>query len=189
MVEKAIEKANKIDRVQYTKDTLAKLDETIQAVEKGLNITKQKEVNAMAQAIEAAIESLKYKDADYSQVDAAIKIAEKLNKNEYKDFSQVDEAIKAVIRDKNTTEQTQVDIMAENIMSAIAALEKIEIVVTPDDSNGNKPDVKPDKPSTTPDVSQTTQTADTSAIVLYGSLISISLCIFVVTKKRRIKKS
>lgn len=189
LVEKAIEKANKIDRVQYTKDTLAKLDETIQAVEKGLNITKQKEVNAMAQAIEAAIESLKYKDADYSQVDAAIKIAEKLNKNEYKDFSQVDEAIKAVIRDKNITEQKQVDIMAENIMNAIAALEKIEIVVTPDDSNGNKPDVKPDKPNTTPDVSQTTQTADTSAIVLYGSLISLSLCIFVVTKKRRIKKS
>ena len=79
--------------------------------------------------------------------------------------------------------------MAENIMNAIAALEKIEIVVTPDDSNGNKPDVKPDKPNTTPDVSQTTQTADTSAIVLYGSLISLSLCIFVVTKKRRIKKS
>ena len=66
---------------------------------------------------------LRYLDADYSKVDAAIAKAEVLNKNEYKDFTKVEEAVNAVVRGKNTTEQTEVDAMAKAIEDAIAALE------------------------------------------------------------------
>lgn len=46
------------------------------------------------------------------------------DKNDYKDFSGVEAAVKAVVRDKNITEQSEVDAMAKAIEDAIAALEK-----------------------------------------------------------------
>ena len=62
--------------------------------------------------------------ADYSAVDAAIAKANALKKDDYKDFSAVEAAVNAVVRDKNITEQSEVDAMAKAIESAIAALEK-----------------------------------------------------------------
>ena len=60
--------------------------------------------------------------ADYSSVDAAIAKANALEKDNYKDFSAVEEAINAVVRDKNITEQGEVDAMAQAIENAITAL-------------------------------------------------------------------
>ena len=74
---------------------------------------------------------LRYLDADYSKVDAAIAKAEALNKNEYKDFTKVEEAVNAVVRGKNITEQTEVDAMAKAIEDAIAALERKPAKSTP----------------------------------------------------------
>ena len=62
--------------------------------------------------------------ADYSAVDAAIAKANALKKDDYKDFSAVEAAVNAVVRDKNITEQSEVDAMAQAIEDAIAALEK-----------------------------------------------------------------
>ena len=61
--------------------------------------------------------------ADYTKVDAAIAKANALNKDNYKDFSAVETAVNAVARDKNITEQTEVDAMAKAIEDAIAALQ------------------------------------------------------------------
>ena len=74
---------------------------------------------------------LRYLDADYSKVDAAIAEAEALNKNEYKDFTKVEEAVNAVVRGKNITEQAEVDAMAKAIENAIAALERKPAKSTP----------------------------------------------------------
>lgn len=74
---------------------------------------------------------LRYLDADYSKVDAAIAKAEALNKNEYKDFTKVEEAVNAVVRGKNITEQAEVDAMAKAIEDAIAALERKPAKSTP----------------------------------------------------------
>ena len=67
----------------------------------------------------------RFKDnpADYSAVDAAIAKANALEKDNYKDFSAVEEAINAVVRDKNITEQGEVDAMAQAIENAITALQ------------------------------------------------------------------
>ena len=61
--------------------------------------------------------------ANYSKVDEAIAKAEALNKDNYKDFTGVEAAVNAVVRDKNITEQSEVDAMAKAIEDVIAALQ------------------------------------------------------------------
>lgn len=66
--------------------------------------------------------TLTYKPADYTAVDAAIDKAGALNRDDYTDFSAVDAAINAVDRSKNITQQADVDAMAKDIETALAAL-------------------------------------------------------------------
>ena len=120
-VDAAIAKANALNKDEY-KDFTA-VEAAVNAVVRDKNITEQSEVDAMAQAIEDAIAALQYKDADYTKVDEAIAKANALNKDNYKDFSAVETAVKAVVRDKNITEQSEVDAMAKAIEDAIAALQ------------------------------------------------------------------
>ena len=120
-VDAALAKANALKKDDY-KDFSA-VETAVNAVVRGKNITKQGEVDAMAKAIEDALAALQYKGADYRAVDAAIAKADALNRDEYKDFSAVDAAVNAVVRDKNITEQSEVDAMAKTIEDAIAALQ------------------------------------------------------------------
>ena len=120
-VDEAIAKANALNKDDY-KDFSA-VESAINAVVRDKNITEQSEVDAMAKAIEDSIAALQYKDADYTRVDAAIAKANALNKDNFKDFSGVEAAVNAVVRDKNITEQSEVDAMAKAIEDAIAALQ------------------------------------------------------------------
>ena len=120
-VDEAIAKVNALNKDNY-KD-FSGVEAAVKAVVRDKNVTKQSEVDAMAKAIEDAINALVYKDADYTKVDEAIAKAKALNKDNYKDFSGVEAAVKAVVRDKNITKQTEVDAMAKAIEDAIAALQ------------------------------------------------------------------
>ena len=120
-VDEAIAKANALNKDDY-KDFTG-VETAVNAVVRDKNITEQSEVDAMAKAIEDAIAALQYKDADYTKVDAAIAKANALKKDDYKDFSGVEAAVNAVVRDKNITEQSEVDAMAKAIEDAIAALQ------------------------------------------------------------------
>ena len=119
-VDAAIAKANALEKDNY-KDFSA-VEAAINTVVRDKNITEQGEVDAMAQAIENAITALQYKDADYTKVDEAIAKANALNKDAYANFTAVETAINAVVRDKNITEQDEVDAMAKAIEDAMAAL-------------------------------------------------------------------
>ena len=66
--------------------------------------------------------AMTYLPADYTKVDEAIAKANALNKDAYTDFTAVEAAINAVVRDKNITEQGEVDAMAKAIENAMAAL-------------------------------------------------------------------
>ena len=110
------------DLTVYTDESVAALNAAVDGVVRGKAFVSQANVDAMAQAIEDAIAALQYKDADYTKVDEAIAKANALNKDNYKDFSAVEAAVNAVVRDKNITEQTEVDAMAKAIEDAIAAL-------------------------------------------------------------------
>ena len=122
-VEAAME-AIPTDLTVYTDESVAALNTAVDGVVRGKAFVSQANVNAMAQVIEDAIAALQYKGADYTKVDEAIAKANALNKDNYKDFSGVEAAVKAVVRDKNITEQSEVDAMAKAIEDAIAALEQ-----------------------------------------------------------------
>ena len=153
-VDEAIAKANALNKDNY-KDFSA-VEAAVKAVVRDKNITEQSEVDAMAKAIEDAIAALKYKDADYTKVDAAIAKANALKKDDYKDFSGVETAVKAVVRGKNITEQSEVDKMAKAIEDAIAALEKKPASTKPGTSD------------------KSPQTGDTSNLALWIALLFIS---------------
>jgi len=153
-VDEAIAKAEALNKDNY-KDFSA-VETAVNAVVRDKNITEQSEVDAMAKAIEDAIAALQYKDADYTKVDAAIAKANALNKDEYKDFTAVEAAVNAVVRDKNITEQSEVDAMAKAIEDAIAALEKKPASTKPGTSD------------------KSPQTGDTSNLALWIALLFVS---------------
>ena len=153
-VDAAIAKANALNKNDY-KD-FSGVETAVKAVVRDKNITEQSEVDAMAKAIEDAIDALQYKDADYTKIDAAIAKANALNKNDYKDFSGVETAVKAVVRGKNITEQSEVDKMAKAIEDAIAALEKKPASTKPGTSD------------------KSPQTGDTSNLTLWIALLLAS---------------
>ena len=123
-VEAAMAAISTTDLTVYTDESVAALNTAVDGVVRGKAFVSQANVNAMAQAIKDAIAALQYKGADYTKVDEAIAKANALDKDNYKDFSAVEAAVNAVVRDKNITEQSEVDAMAKAIEDAIAALEQ-----------------------------------------------------------------
>lgn len=157
-VDAAIAKANALEKDNY-KDFSA-VETAVNAVVRGKMLSEQADVDAMAQAIENAITALQYKDADYTKVDEAIAKANALNKDAYTNFTAVETAINAVVRDKNITEQDEVDAMAKAIEDAMAAL-----VEKPTEVPTATPTVKPTAtPSASPTAAPTaTPTATPTA--------------------------
>ena len=119
-VNDAIASAEAIDGSLYA--NYGDVEAAINNVDRSKSKMQQADVDAMAQAIENVITALQYKDADYAKVDEAIAKANALNRDAYTDFTVVEAAINAVVRDKNITEQNEVDAMAKAIEDAMAAL-------------------------------------------------------------------
>ena len=121
--------------------------------------------------------------ADYTAVDAAIGKVNALNKDEYKDFTAVEAAVKAVVRDKNITEQSEVDAMAKAIEDAIAALEKKPVSTKEKKPASTKPGTSDKLP----------QAGDTNSLALWIALLFASVGAVTVTtvyggkKKRSVK--
>ena len=163
-VDAAIAKANALIKDDY-KD-FSSVETAINSVVQGKTLAEQAEVAAMAKAIEDAIAALQYKGADYTKVDEALAKANTLNKNSYQDFSAVEKAIADVVRDKNITEQSQVDAMAKAIEDAIAALVK-----KPSSSSSSRPSY----PITTPDKTEDGSVTVTPKSAKRGSIVTITV--------------
>lgn len=107
----------------YTKETADALTSAVDAVDYNLTEKDQDKVDAYAEAILAAVDKLKFKPADYSKVDEAIKkIPSDLSI--YTDASRdaLKKAQDAVKRDLNITEQKKVDAYAKAILEAVKGL-------------------------------------------------------------------
>ena len=168
-VDAAIAKANALIKDDY-KD-FSSVETAINSVVQGKTLAEQAEVDAMAKAIEDAIAALQYKDADYTKVDEAIAKANALNKDNYKDFSAVEAAVNAVVRDKNITEQSEVDAMAKAIEDAIAALVK-----KPSSSGGfSSGSFFPSYPVNTPDKTENGTVTVSTKIAASGSTVTITV--------------
>lgn len=138
-----IAEANELKETNYTKTTWKDFKNALKNA-KDVNedeTVKQSQIDTTVESLNKAIAALKYKDADYTKVDAAIKKAEALNPEDYVDFSGVTNAINAVVRDKNITEQEAVDIMAKAIEDAINALEK-KLITSPVDKDALETTIK-----------------------------------------------
>ena len=107
----------------YTEETVNALQEALDAVEEGKNITEQETVDGYANAINEAISKLVLKDADYKKVnEAKAKVPSNLNIYTEETVNALQEALDAVEEGKNITEQTEVDAMAKAIYEAISKL-------------------------------------------------------------------
>lgn len=141
------------DLTLYTDETVQALEDVLKDVKYDLDITQQDTVYGYADAINKAINQLKYKAADYTEVDKAIEKANTLNKDNYEDFTKVTAAINAVAPGKNITEQDEVDAMAKAINDAIAAL-KFQLKIKYDSNGGTgtmaNPAIELDKEFTFP---------------------------------------
>ena len=127
--------------------------------------------------------AMTYLPADYTKVDAAIAKANALNKDEYKDFTAVEAAVKAVVRDKNITEQSEVDAMAKAIEDAIAALEK-----KPASTKEKKPaSTKPGTPDELPKAGDRNSLALWIALLFVSGGTAILTTVYGGKKKRSVK--
>ncbi len=122
-VESAKNDADALNRDLYV--SLADVDAAVAAVVYGLGVTKQEEVNAMAQNILDAIAALEEKAANYDAVNAALAKVKALNRALYTSASlaDVDYAVSQVVEGKKISAQAEVDAMAEAIETALEALD------------------------------------------------------------------
>lgn len=117
----AIREANGLNASDYTNWSAVK--SALDAVQTGLDITKQSQVNTMANNLNDALLALQYKDADYTEVDNAIKaVPADLTKYTEDSVAVLNNAINAVDRTLKVDKQGIVDGYAYVINDAIAKL-------------------------------------------------------------------
>ena len=167
-VDAAITQVNALNKDNY-KDFSA-VEAAVNAVVRDKKIAEQPAVDKMAKAIEDAIAALQYKDADYTKVDEALAKANTLNKNSYQDFSAVEKAIADVVRDKNITEQSQVDVMAKAIEDAIAGL-----VPRPSSSSSSSSSSKPSYSVTAPGTTENGSVTVSPKNATKGSTVTVTV--------------
>ena len=167
-VDAAITQVNALNKDNY-KDFSA-VEAAVNAVVRDKKIAEQPAVDKMAKAIEDAIAALQYKDADYTKVDEALAKANTLNKNSYQDFSVVEKAIADVVRDKNITEQSQVDAMAKAIEDAIAGL-----VPRPSSSSSSSSSSKPSYSVTAPGTTENGSVTVSPKNATKGSTVTVTV--------------
>ncbi len=132
----------------YTDETVNALNEILNGIDYGLDITKQEVVDSYAEQLQNAISALEYKPADYTEYDKAVAKAKGLDKEEYVDFSQVEKELAVDVGGRNITQQEEVDLQTKAILAAIEALEEKppkQPIINPeqDKTNGG---TTPDKP-------------------------------------------
>ena len=110
----------------YTDESVEALQTLLDQIgEKNLPIAEQAKVDQLARDIDAAVQALVVKPADYSKVDEALaKVPEDLSIYTTKSIETLNAAVEKVgKKDKLITEQAKVDQLAEELETAIAGLE------------------------------------------------------------------
>lgn len=127
----------------YTDETVKAVEDAMAAVKRDLTVTQQEQVDKMAADVNAAVDALTMRDADYTKVDAALKTVPK-DLSHYTDESAkaVEDAVAAVKRDYKVDKQGEVDKMAADIEAAVKALVK-KPAASPDTKPEKKPAGKP----------------------------------------------
>ncbi len=96
--------------------------QALDAIDYTLNIQQQAQVDSMYDALFDAKKGLIYKDADYSAIDEMLEKVNVLTRYMYLSLDSLDSALLQIERDKNITQQADVDSMFMQLQSAYDAL-------------------------------------------------------------------
>ena len=123
-VNAAIKKTNNLVETNYTPASWQALQDAINSVERGLNITQQAKVDGFAAAIENAIKNLKYVAGDYTAVINAKNTADALTSSNYTEesWNNLQNVISSVNWNLTIDKQTTIDGYADAINQAIKDL-------------------------------------------------------------------
>jgi hypothetical protein len=165
----------------YTDGSVQALNDAKAAVDRNKTQAEQSIVDGYATAIRDAIKALKYKDADYSKVDEAIKkIPADLSIYTDASVKALNDAKNAVVRGKNITEQKTVDGYAAAIKKAIDGLVKKTGATDKGNTNNDSNNTK--------NVVTTPQTGDSSNMFLWLAILMLSaggITAIGITEKKR----
>ena len=121
-----VESTNDLTEANYTAETWKTLSDELtkaNALIKDPDNAIKADVEASENTLKTAIDALRYKSADYKAVDDALaKVPSDLSKYTDETVKALQNAINAVDRNKNITEQADVDAFANAIENAIAGL-------------------------------------------------------------------
>ncbi len=141
----------------YTSDSVSRLNQAIDSIDRSYNAAQQKLVDAMADTLKSAINNLELRPADYSKIDSLLKsVPQDLSLYTSYSVSRLNQAIDSIDRSYNAAQQKLVDAMADTLKSAINNLELRPVLPdtstpspetkVPNPSDGNETP----KPETTP---------------------------------------
>ena len=133
---KQIAIAEGLDESKYTEESWKKLEDALKDAKEAKNSTSQDVVDKAAKDLADAIAALEKKPVvlvDYTELNAQIDAAEKLNKEDYTEESwkALEDALKDAKDAKNSDSQDVVDAAAKALKDAIAALETKPEDITP----------------------------------------------------------
>lgn len=170
----------------YTDKTVNALNEILNGIDYGLDITKQEVVNSYAEQLQNAISALEYKPADYTEYDKAVAKANGLDKEKYVDFSRVEKELAVDVDGRNITQQEEVDLQTKAILAAIDALEEKpqgQPIINPeqDKTNGN---TTPDKPGKNESVISPMTGSETYTGV-FTALAALSFATVLLVRKKK----
>lgn len=170
----------------YTDKTVNALNEILNGIDYGLDITKQEVVNSYAEQLQNAISALEYKPADYTEYDKAVAKAKGLEKEKYVDFSQVEKELAVDVGGRNITQQEEIDLQTKAILAAIDALEEKpqeQPIINPeqDKTNGG---TTPDKPSKNESMISP-MTGSETYIGVFTALAALSFATVLLVRKKK----
>lgn len=170
----------------YTDKTVNALNEILNGIDYGLDITKQEVVDSYAEQLQNAIFALEYKPADYTEYDKAVSEAKGLDKEKYVDFSRVEKELAVDVDGRNITQQEEVDLQTKAILAAIDALEEKpqeQPIINPeqDKTNGS---TTPDKPSKNESVISPMTGSETYTGV-FTALAALSFATVLLVRKKK----
>lgn len=113
------------DSSLYTAESWKNLQDKINAVEEGLDIRYQEQVNNYAKAIEQAITDLKYLPADYTNLNEAIADAEAAIKTGYytdETVASLNDVLKSIDKNLDIRYQKKVDMYVQAVRTGIDGL-------------------------------------------------------------------
>ena len=141
-----VESTKELTEANYTAETWTALSDELTKANALINDpdnAAKADVEASEKALKAAIDALKYKSADYKAVDDALaKVPSDLSKYTDETVKALQNAINAVDKNKNITEQADVDAFAKAIENAIAGLKLKPASISKTGTSGKSSAVK-----------------------------------------------